>query len=345
MEATSGSIHFDVVSTELDHASEVYDVIHLANGYPLDAAKRERHVVYVERQLERFPEGQFVAVTTVDGREVVVGTATTLRTSRPPDAPPLTWFEVIGDHGLPTHDPDGDWLYGVEIAVRPDFQRRGIASALYRARLALVPELALRGWYAGGMLMGYHRYADVLTPRAYAERVIAGELVDPTVTMQLHRGLAPLGIIENYYPEPKAGGCAVLLAWLPPRAAPAKGMGKPVPGKSIPGRTGLVKLPRPAPALTSPSAVGVTKAPTGSANVANTSTTGSASSTPLPRTSDAPMPVAASTVPTPRPAPPTTASATSNSAPNPATSSTGARTVAAAPAASPRRTGRGENGR
>jgi len=214
----------EVVPTEARHGPGSFDVIHLANGYPLDDECRRLHARRIEEQLERFPEGQFVAVVRRGGSEIVVGTATTMRTRRPPDAPPLSWNEVIGDYGLPKHDPDGEWLYGVEIAVHPDFQRRGIASALYRARLALVPELGLEGWYAGGMLMGYHRYADVLTPRAYAERVIAGELVDPTVSMQLHRGLQPRGIIEDYYPEPKAGNCAVLLVWRPPVAAPAKGL-------------------------------------------------------------------------------------------------------------------------
>jgi GNAT superfamily N-acetyltransferase len=227
MRGSSRSTDFDVVPTEVCHGPGSFDVISLANGYPLVPERRALHARRVAQQLERFPEGQFVAVVRRDGEDLVVGTATTLRTDRPPDAPPLGWWEVIGDYGLPRHDPQGRWLYGVEIAVRPDFQRRGIATALYRARLALVPELGLAGWYAGGMLMGYHRYADVLSPRAYAERVIAGELVDPTVTMQLNRGLQPRGIIEDYYPEPRAGGCAVLLVWEPPRAAPAKGRLQP----------------------------------------------------------------------------------------------------------------------
>ncbi len=214
---------FAVVPTEVRHGPGAFDVIHLANGYPIPPERRVRHAGHVARQLERFPEGQFVAVVECDGEEFVVGTATTLRTRRPPSAPPLTWQEVIGDYGLPRHDPEGGWLYGVEIAVHPAYQRCGIATALYRARLALVPELGLEGWYAGGMLMGYHRYADVLTPRAYAERVVAGALVDPTVTMQMRRGLEPRGIIEGYYPEPKAGNCAVLLVWEAPRTAPVKG--------------------------------------------------------------------------------------------------------------------------
>ena len=258
---------FDVLPTEIRHGPGAYDVIHLANGYPLDAERRALHARMVAQQLERFPEGQFVAVTVRDGEELVVGTATTMRTRRPPEARSLSWHAVIGDYGLPRHDPEGDWLYGVEIAVHPDHQRRGIASALYRARLALVPELGLNGWYAGGMLMGYHRYADVLTPRAYAERVIAGELIDPTVTMQLNRGLRPSGIIEGYYPEPKAGDCAVLLVWQPPVTAPAKGAGRVGVGART-RRSGIGGRPQ-APAPQAPAARAGATAPTPAGDARN----------------------------------------------------------------------------
>ena len=224
-------VTFEVVPKRVDHAPEALDVIHLANGYPVDPAKRERHSSFIAQQLERFSEGQFVAVVRDGKRERVVGTSTTLRTARAPSDPPLPWHAVIGDYGIPRHDPDGAWLYGVEIAVHSAFQRRGIASALYRTRLGLVEELDLDGWYAGGMLMGYHRYADRLSPRAYAEQVIAGTLEDPTVSMQMRRGLVPAGIIEGYYREPKAGDCAVLLTWTPRAARGATGVAvaKPVP--------------------------------------------------------------------------------------------------------------------
>lgn len=206
-------LDFRVVPTEVRHGPGVYDVVRLANGYPLDRPCDCIGDRAVAEQVRRFPRGQFVAVTSVAGREKVIGMATTMITARPPDAPPLRWHEVIGDHGLARHDPEGDWLYGVEIAVHPDYQRRGVASALYRARFALVDELGLEGWYAGGMLMGYHRFREVMSPREYARKVIAGELRDPTVTMQLNRGLEARGIIEDYYPEPKAGGAAVLIVW------------------------------------------------------------------------------------------------------------------------------------
>ncbi|HEX7040259.1 MAG TPA: GNAT family N-acetyltransferase [Trueperaceae bacterium] len=215
-------LDFAVVRTHLRHADGIYDVIRLANGYPTDRYCHCINQEAVAEQLERFPEGQFVAVTYEDGRERVVGMASTMLTARTPDDEPLAWYDMVGSFGLRNHDPDGDWLYGVEIAVHPDYQRHGIGTALYRARLALIDELGLEGWYAGGMLMGYHRYRGLLTPREYGQRVIAGEIEDPTVSMQLRRGFEPRAIVENYYPEWKAGHAAVLLVYQPPRARAAR---------------------------------------------------------------------------------------------------------------------------
>jgi GNAT superfamily N-acetyltransferase len=215
-------LDFAVLHTKLRHADGVYDVVRLANGYPTDRYCHCINPESVAEQLERFPIGQFVAVTYEDGAEKVIGMATTMITSRSPDHEPLPWYDVIGSFGLRNHEPEGDWLYGVEIAVHPDYQRNGVASALYKARLALITELDLKGWYAGGMLMGYDDHRGELTPRQYAELVIAGELTDPTVTMQLHRGLEPRAIIEGYYPEWKAGHAAVLLVHEPTKAGGTK---------------------------------------------------------------------------------------------------------------------------
>lgn len=223
------ALDFRIVPTQEHHGRQIREVILLANGYDPSSDTPCIDASAVVEQLERFPEGQFVAVTGTGAQERVIGTATTLRTRRPPSLPPLPWHQVIGSYGLANHDPDGSWLYGVEIAVNPEFQRRGVASALYRTRLGLVKEMGLKGWYAGGMLMGYHRYRDRMSPREYGRRVLRRELADPTVTMQINRGLRPWGLIEDYYPEPKAGNTAVLLSWRPsaPRsrrpAAPVTG--------------------------------------------------------------------------------------------------------------------------
>lgn len=208
-------LEFVVRNTKADDSEGVREAVTRANGFRLDAGSRWLSPESIGEQLRHFPEGQFVAVVKEADGERVVGAATTMRTRRGPSEDPLRWMEMIGTYGLANHDPKGNWLYGVEIAVHPDYQRRGVASALYRVRLELVEKLGLDGWYAGGMLMGYHRFRETMSQREYYRRVLTGELEDPTVTMQMHRGLQARGFIENYCDTPRAGNAAVLLVWRP----------------------------------------------------------------------------------------------------------------------------------
>ena len=199
-----------VTNTRPEHAQGVYDTVRLAYGVPLsEECPTCVNADDVRRALQWFPEGQFVAL---DG-DLVVGMAATMRTHYRPDQPPKRWMEAIGGTDVRNHEPEGDWLYGAEMAVRPDYRKRGIGTKLYEARFNLVRRLGLRGWYAGGVLMGYYRYADQMDSTEYARKVIDGELRDPTVSMQLHRGFQAWGIIENYLYEPEAGNTAVLIVW------------------------------------------------------------------------------------------------------------------------------------
>ena len=168
----------------------------------------------IQAHIDRFPEGQFAAQL-IAGPNAgnCAGMAVTMRTSRPPTAPILTWREAIGDMRLAAHEPAGEWLYGVEMAVHPMYQRNGIGTGLYDARMQLVGSLNLRGWYFVGMLMGYQRHAGDMDARDYGQRVIAGEIKDPTVTMQMNRGFRPVRVIEGYVEEEAAGDAGVLLVW------------------------------------------------------------------------------------------------------------------------------------
>ncbi len=164
---------------------------------------------HIRQHIQRFPEGQFVALW----GEQVVGYAVTLRTHRSPNANPLPWLDAIGGMGLAGHKHNGSWLYGVDFYVHPDFRRKGIGSALYQARFQLIKELKLKGFYAGGILAGYHRYYGQMSVREYAARVKRREINDPTITMQMNRGFKAQGVIENYYSGLPQYTSAMLIVW------------------------------------------------------------------------------------------------------------------------------------
>lgn len=167
----------------------------------------------IRKHIQQFPEGQLVALL----NHQIVGFALTMRTHRSPDDHSLPWLDAIGDLDISNHDPAGEWLYGIDFVVDANYRRQGIGSKLYQARFNLVKQFNLRGFYAGGMLLGYQQYRHQMSIRQYAEKVQRGEIYDPTVTMQMKRGFHPYRLIENYSCYPAAGNAAMLIVWNNPQ--------------------------------------------------------------------------------------------------------------------------------
>lgn len=201
-------------NARVEHAEQIYQMTLNAYEYgPDDTVDDVLPPDSLRNHILRFNEGQFVAL---DG-EKVVGYAITMRTRHKPSDKPETWFEAIGGLYMNKHNPNGEWLYGVDFAVHPEYRRQGIGTRLYRARFNMVRRLNLRGFYAGGMLAGYAKYADRMTVQEYGEKVIKGDIQDPTVTMQINRGFKPRAVIKNYCGQVTEDDSAMLIVWNNPQ--------------------------------------------------------------------------------------------------------------------------------
>jgi GNAT superfamily N-acetyltransferase len=167
-----------------------------------------------------FPEGQFVAVDHDTGR--IVGMAATLIGLWDDYERGDTWRDFTDVGMFTNHDPEhGHTLYGAEVMVAPDVQGCGIGSQIYEARGALVRRRRLWRIRAGARLRGYHHHADRLSPQQYVDRVVAGEIRDPTLSFQLHRGFRVLAIVPNYLrQDDESLGHAAVIEWLNPEIPP-----------------------------------------------------------------------------------------------------------------------------
>lgn len=169
---------------------------------------------HLERHFALFPEGQFVAV--VDG--VVVGSASSVRISEAHWRAHHPWEIAVGGHLLEAYDPSGSTLYGVDISVHPAYRGRGIARALYQARLQFVKENALKRYGTACRIPDWQTYAQAhpaATKIEYVQAVQRGDATDRTLTPLLRMGLTLLDVLENYMEDEESGDAAALLEWTP----------------------------------------------------------------------------------------------------------------------------------
>jgi GNAT superfamily N-acetyltransferase len=196
-----------IANTQAVHA-DALEALQQAAYPTLDPAHwlRREHIL---AHLKRFPEGQFVAL---DG-DRPVGMTATFRVAYDFAQPDHTFDEIIGGGFFTHHDPQGPWLYGADMSVLPAYRGQGIARRLYAARHELTQRLKLRGQIIGGMLPGFRHYRDRMTIEAYVAAVAAGEIFDPTLSVQLRNGFELRGILRGYLHDAELGDDAALLVW------------------------------------------------------------------------------------------------------------------------------------
>ena len=129
------------------------------------------------------------------------------------------YLEAVGGNYLTTHDPKGDWLYGADIGVHPDYRGLGLSTLLYNARHRLVRDLGLKGHVAGAMPKGYGPLKEQMPIEVYVHKVVRGELTDPVLSVQLKRGYAVWGIIPDYLEDASCANYGVFIVWRNPEVA------------------------------------------------------------------------------------------------------------------------------
>ena len=164
--------------------------------------------IHFSSHVDLFPEGQWVAE--IDGK--IAGSTSSIRYHFDPEHPEMHRFADLFDDGfMRTHQPEGNWLYGMDMAVFPEFRGLGIARKLYRARQNLVRELGLEGQVTVGMLNGFAAHSTQYTLEKYYQALVDGVLKDPTVSVQQKIGFKLCGLMKDYLSDPTCGNAGVLL--------------------------------------------------------------------------------------------------------------------------------------
>lgn len=156
-----------------------------------------------------FPEGNFVALR----RDRVIGLGSGFLIDFDFGQAQHSFQEIIDGGFYSKHDPEGDWYYGGDISVHPDYRRRGVGSKLYQARKDIVKEMNRRGFVAGALIPGFAAYKASMSPHEYVKNVVAGKIQDSTLSFQLGRGFEARGLLENYIEDEASDNWATLIVW------------------------------------------------------------------------------------------------------------------------------------
>ncbi len=160
-----------------------------------------------KRHMEIFPEGQMVVL---DGDKVIASTTTLLQNYHKGHH---TFLEISDNLWLGTHDPKAEWLYGLDVSVHPDYQGKGIGREIYNARQEVAIKLGKKGQMTAGMPIGYDKVRNEMTIAEYCDKLIKGDIIDPTVTAQTKCGFILVEPLFDYLDDPRSGNCSVLMFW------------------------------------------------------------------------------------------------------------------------------------
>lgn len=168
----------------------------------------------VRGQINNYAEGQFVAE--YDGK--IVGHCATFLIGGDVALKPHTWREITGSGYAARHDPNGDYLYGMEVIVDPDYRRLRIGQRLYNARKELCQYLELEGIVFGGRIPGLARYLKKGgDPQEYVRLVIEKKIRDTVLSFHLSNGFDVIGLLPDYLAsDQESAGYASHMRWRNP---------------------------------------------------------------------------------------------------------------------------------
>jgi len=202
IELTEGLI---VKQTKAEHVLQLEEL--QKTVFPTLADDELIKAVHYLKHIELFPEGQLV----ITDQDKVIGMTTTMRTFFNFNNHHHTFKDIIAGGWLSNHNPEGDWLYGLDMGILPAYRGRGLSRILYRARQDIARNLGLKGQLAVGMMSGYGTLSKEMSGETYFNQLINGQRKDPTLSPQMKIGFEPVALIHEHLNDPVCGNFGVLI--------------------------------------------------------------------------------------------------------------------------------------
>ncbi len=165
---------------------------------------------HIEKLLKIFPEGQ--VVMKVNGH--VAGCALSIMVKQNLIEEPHTYKEITLNFSFDTHTKYGDFLYGIDVFIKPQYRGLRLGRRLYDFRKELCENKNLKGIVFGGRMPNYHKYSNEYTPKEYLAKVKSKEIEDDVINFQLSNDFYPVRILKGYLEgDISSQEFALLLRW------------------------------------------------------------------------------------------------------------------------------------
>ncbi len=188
-----------------------YEIIRDLSSRVYDGISLPWSLKHYTQLLETFPEGQLC----IEDHGKPVAVAFSLVIDFSVFGENHTYDQITGKGTYTTHDTEGDYLYGIEVIVDPEYQGLRLGRRLYDARKELAENLNLKGILIGGRMPGYYKHSKVMSPQEYIVKVKNREIVDRVLTFQISNDFHVRNLLDDYWPEDHhSRGHAVLLEWI-----------------------------------------------------------------------------------------------------------------------------------
>ena len=169
-----------------------------------------------EERIRKFSKGNICAVK--DGRMVAL--IAMQRVNYDWDHPWPTWYEAT-NNGYLRHDPDGGYIYGVNLAIAQNELLSGAGNMIMIQVGTVMMDLNLEGIILGVRPLRYHRFADKMTfdEYLYDKR---GKIRDPELGMYCRMGFQIAKALPEYFEDAESKNYGVLLTMENPHYDPRK---------------------------------------------------------------------------------------------------------------------------
>lgn len=199
--------NIELTYLSIDDYQDLKDAMIAAYASMPESYWKENHI---EQLLHKFPVGQ--VVIKINGQ--LAGTALSIIVGEEKVNQDHTYKEITDNYTFNSHNPDGDFLYGIDVFIKPQFRGLRLGRRLYDYRKELCENLNLKGIVCGGRIPNYHKYSEELSPKDYIGKVRTKEIYDPVLNFQLSNDFHPTRILRNYLEHDEASNeYAVLLRW------------------------------------------------------------------------------------------------------------------------------------